>query len=253
VNNTDCGKRGWFYVTATAIAALCVGACGAYAQKSAGAVNAKKPLEFVPAGYKVTEEVRGDLNKDGFEDAVLIIENKRRENLSGIIVAFGKDGGYEVALKNRDFFSYNKYYVGTGEPEWYAVDIKKGILIISTNGRASCCTFETTVYKFRYKSGDFELTGYDRTVTVLGNGIIIEAESVNLLSKKMRTKTNKAANVEDDDGDAYNAMFDHDAESGKEVFDEVWKDVIIKEKPLTLRNIKNFCYDRYLYMDIEEE
>jgi hypothetical protein len=239
----DGRKRGGFCVTAAAIAALCVGACGAYAQKSAGTVNAKTPEELVPAGYEVVSDyINGDLNKDGLEDVVLYIQNKRKKNLYGIIIAFNKGGGYEVALEKRNFFSYDDedtHYAR--EPDEYAIGIEKGILTISTGGKSSCCTFEESSYKFRYQNGDFELIGYDRVVTVLTSGVIRTAESVNLLSKKMQIKTNKAANVEDDDG----------AESGKEVFDEVWKNITVKKKPLTLRNIKNFRDDGYYYINEE--
>jgi len=69
--------------------------------------------------------------------------------------------------------------------------------------------------------------GYDLVVEEFDfnyeRSIIIRTESINFLSKRMQTRTNKATHRK------------------KDVFDEVWTDIIIKE-PITLQNIETL-YD----------
>jgi hypothetical protein len=89
----------------------------------------KNPSDFVPKGYVINkyeggisaegwDEIRGDLNKDGLEDAVLIIKGTDKSkiiqdedrgtldrNRRGIIVLLNKGNYYELASKNYSCFS----------------------------------------------------------------------------------------------------------------------------------------------------
>src|SRR5688500_7887709 len=77
----------------------------------------KSIIDFVPKGYKLTEKVYGDLNKDGLEDCVIIIKATRKDqfvetedrgivdlNKRGLIVLLNKNGQYELAAKNYECF-----------------------------------------------------------------------------------------------------------------------------------------------------
>jgi len=58
---------------------------------------------LVPAGYRLYKEAYGDLNGDGIDDRVVIIrgtnpeniQDGTDENLHGVMIFFGKGGGYQ--------------------------------------------------------------------------------------------------------------------------------------------------------------
>ena len=79
---------------------------------------AKTPKDFIPEGFVLFSETKGDLNKDGKEDLVLVIKatDKSRfvqdeyageldRNRRGIRILFQTDNGYELALANDTCFS----------------------------------------------------------------------------------------------------------------------------------------------------
>jgi hypothetical protein len=203
---------------------------------AAVAATAKSPAGLVPAGYKIESEIKGDLNKDGLEDAVLAIDAKKEDSYGGLLIAFNRGEHYETALENRECFSYEGINFGrSGIPGHMSISIKKGVLVIE-NSDGCCGYYYNLTYKFRYQNNDFELIGYDATYSGFGdehygeNTVIVSATSINFLTNKMQTKTNKAA------------------KRGKEVFDEVWSDITVKE-PLSLRKLENlyvFSYEDYI-------
>jgi len=179
---------------------------------SAPIENAKSPAAFVPTGYKIIQEVNGDLNKDGLDDYVFVIAGKQDESRRGIVIAFNKGGDYENVLENRNIFSYDKeQYVWAGDPV-HEVTITKGVLNIKTVFRhGNGAIFHSYSYKFRYQNADFELIGYDNSEYTPADGE--STQSINLLSKKMQIK--------------------HVGYNGT---NEVWTDIII-QNPIKLRKI----------------
>lgn len=189
----------------------------------AATATARKNAGLVPAGYAIHAEIKGDLNKDGLEDIVLVIDGDSERIRSGIVIAFNTGEHYDVALENRGCFSYDEdvKFSKCGSPNRMGVSIKNGVLVIEYAG--GCVgTYPRETYKFRYQNVGFEMIGYDVTAEEYISGenspIILRTTSVNFLSKKMQTKTNKTSN------------------NRKAAFDEVWNDIIIKE-PIALRNI----------------
>ena len=102
----------------------------------------------------------GDLNKDGIEDLVTVMQDTLHENAPyRIAVFFGiADGGHKLVVSSdqliepqypdgRDGYRYGNGFEG--------IEIKKGILIV--NNSLLRGYFE---YKFRYQDGNFELIGY---------------------------------------------------------------------------------------------
>jgi hypothetical protein len=197
------------------------------------AATAKSPAGLVPAGYKIEREIKGDLNKDGLEDAVLAIDAKKEDSHGGLLIAFNKDGHYETALENRECFSYEGFNLGKcgDTPGEMQLSIKKGVLIIEYGDGCGGNYYHKT-FKFRYQNSDFELIGYDVVSEeynfIYERIVIVRTTSINFLTNKMQTKTNKAA------------------KRGKEIFDEVWNDITVKE-PLSLRKLENL-YD-FSYLD----
>lgn len=151
------------------------------------AQNKQNPEDFLPEGYIIYEEIRGDLNKDGVEDLVLYIkgtdtslletDHLGREldfNRGGIIVLFNKNGTYELASKNYDCFSPED------EDDSFSViiEIKKNILyILYSYGK-----YGYTKYTFRWQNKDFELIGCDFSNN--RGATILDKTSINFSTKK---------------------------------------------------------------------
>ena len=191
---------------------------------------AKSPTEFVPAGYVVFEKIQGDLNGDNQADYVFIIKGTDKgqfvkdeyrgeldRNRRGIIVALSNQNEYALALENRDCFSSENEDGGV----YYAPELdvsigKENLRVHYAHGRYGYWT-----YSFRYQNSDFELIGYDSSQD---RGPVVErSTSINLLTKKMRTRENVNMN----------------AEGGDERFREIWKKFALS-KPIRLREIADF-------------
>lgn len=182
----------------------------------------KNPSDFVPEGYVINkyeggisaagwDEIKGDMNKDGLEDVVLIIKGTDKSkiiqdenrgeldrNRRGIIVLLNKGNYYELASKNYSCFSSENEDGGVYFAPELNVSIEKGNLHINYgHGR-----YGNWGYTFRYQNGDMELIGYD---SYSSRGPVPQYEvSINFLTKKKLTKDNLN---KDDDGDNYEVNY----------------------------------------------
>ena len=189
-----------------------------------------KISDFIPNGYKVFEEIYGDLNKDGVDDCIIIVKATDKENFiadeyrgeldrnrRGIIVLFKERDHYNLVVKNYNCFSSENEEGGVYYAPELSVNIEKNKLYIHySHGRYGYWS-----YTFRLKKSDFELIGYDSSSN---SGPKINSEiSINFLTKRKLTKTN----------------VNESAEGGDEVFEETSVEMYIKE--LTkLSKIKDF-------------
>jgi hypothetical protein len=202
----------------------------------------KNPLDFIPKGYVIHKyeggistggwnEIKGDLNKDGLEDIVLIIKGTDKSkiikdedrgeldrNRRGILVLLNKGNSYVVAVKNYDCFSSENEDGGVYFAPELEVEIKKGKLYISYgHGR-----YGNWSYTFRYNNGNFELIGYD---SYSSRGPVPQFQvSINFLTKKKLTMDNLNKDDEDDSNVNYK---------------ETWKK-ITATKLIKLSEIKDF-------------
>ena len=184
-----------------------------------GPKTIKDPTEFIPAGYELYERIKGDLNKDGTDDHVLMVRNTDAANILdcgtcyqgeavsdreecmycrdaemkidrnpiGIIVVFTKDGHYELAAQNLSFFHVEPWQGGTYIPaEKPNVSIKNGNLFVEYGYRGSGQIHIGKSYNFRWQNSDFELIGYDFTEYYFGE--VGYAISINFLSKRVLTR-----------------------------------------------------------------
>lgn len=193
--------------------------------------TAKSPAEFVPAGYVVFQEIKGDLNKDRQEDYVFIIKGTDKANFvkheyrgeldrnrRGIIIALKNKDQYELALENRECFSSENEEGGVYYAPELDVSIEKGSLFVHyAHGR-----YGYWAYHFRYQNSDVELIGYDSSSN---HGPVVQSTtSINFMTKKMlkRVNINQDAETEED-----------------EKFTETWEKFNLP-KPIKLREIADF-------------
>jgi len=203
----------------------------------------KNPIDFIPEGYLIHkyeggissegwDEIKGDLNKDGLEDIVLIIKGTDKtkiirdeyrgeldRNRRGIIVLLNKGDYYQLASKNYDCFSSENEDGGVYFAPELNVAISKGNLDVNYgHGRYGYWN-----YTFRYQNGDLELIGYD-LYSSRGPVPLYEV-SINFLTKKKVTRDNLNKDLE---GDNYTVKYK-----------ETWKSIDIKKR-LRLSEIEDF-------------
>ena len=156
--------------------------------------------DFVPKGWKIEEEIKGDLNQDGVVDhALKLIEDKPAPNEDGfsdlsraLVIVFGGKGGLKkaaVAGKILQCTGCGGAFYGV-VPAPANVTIKKGVLTVS-NDHGSRWVTEVT-YKFRYdeQPGMFILIGFDYVSRDRAEGSVT-TESTNYLTGKRITTSGK--------------------------------------------------------------
>ncbi len=191
--------------------------------------------DFVPKGYVIFEQIKGDLNNDGIDDCVLIIKGTDKSkfvmhetfgeldrNRRGIIVLFNKKDYYELVAKNYDCFSSENEDGGLYFAPELSIKIEKGKLYLHYgHGR-----YGYWRYTFRHQNSDFELIGYDHSSN--RGPVIQDAVSINFLTKKKLFKDNINKDKENSD-----------EEYVEDVFIEKWSAIKI-DKLLKLSEIKDF-------------
>jgi hypothetical protein len=204
----------------------------------------KNPIDFIPKKYIIHsheggilsaswDHIKGDLNKDGLDDIVLIIKGTDKSkiikddhrgeldrNRRGIIVLFNKGDYYELKSKNYDCFSSENEDGGVYFAPDLGVEIKNGNLYVSYwHGR-----YGNWSYTFRYQNKDLELIGYD---VHSSRGPVPQYEiSINFLTQKKQTRDNLNKYKF---GDEYTT----------DNYKETWE-TIKKKKLLRLSDIKDF-------------
>lgn len=201
------------------------------ATEASNAEGKNDASDFVPEGFVIVEKIKGDINKDGNEDCILIIKATDKSEFSkdenrgildknrrGIIALLKKGDVYSVAVKNYNCFSSENEDGGIYFPPELDVSIKNGnVYIHYAHGR-----YGYWKYTFRYQNADLELIGYDASEN---NGpVALRVISINFLTQKKILKVNTNVNAETD---------------GDEVFEEKISK-IKKSKLVKLSEIKDF-------------
>ncbi|GBU22125.1 hypothetical protein R80B4_02030 [Fibrobacteres bacterium R8-0-B4] len=229
------------------------------AQGSGDMGNSQNPAsanltKLIPVGYRLFEEIRGDLNGDGVDDLAIIIKATDKKNIvykdtrgenvdyndRGIMVFFKNGNAYRLAFENRKCFSSEEE---DGGSDYFApmlgVTIKKGNLYIKYDH----LRYGWWQYTFRYRNSEFELIGYDNSSGVAG--AIDQENSINFLTKKQLVKV-CAAGISKI---CCHTSLEYDADAGcNNVFNESWNNIAVKE-PVLLRKIESFDeFDIYSYI-----
>lgn len=165
--------------------------------------------KFVPQGWKILKTTTGDLNRDGQNDTVLVIEENNPENVIAnaglgssvlntnprtLLVLFKTASGYQLISKNELLPSEND----TESPcladplEEGGMTIAKGLLKISLHYWLSCGSWYVTnnSYTFRYQNNNFNLIGFDSNDFHRASGDITE-KSINFSTGKVKSTTGK--------------------------------------------------------------
>ena len=165
---------------------------------------AASPEAWVPAGFVVQETLRGDLNRDGQDDVVLLIkatdkkafERDRSGKLSdrnrrGVVVALKKNDQYEQLLVNPACFASDEEDGGVYFAPELGLEIRKGHLLVTySHGR-----YGYWQYNFRYQNGTLALIGYDSSSH--RGPVVLSTLSINFLTHKARVQHNLNADQED--------------------------------------------------------
>lgn len=174
--------------------------------KISDTIAKNKTSDFIPEGFKLFEEIKGDLNKDGIDDCILIIKAINKENIiqhefrgeldrnrRGIIVLLNENGNYKMVLRNSECFSSENEEGGAYYAPELSVEIKnRNIYIHYAHGRNGYWK-----YTFRLKKSDFELIGYNSSNN--DGGTVNSFTSINFLTKKKLVKFNTNQNGEIDE------------------------------------------------------
>lgn len=183
----------------------------------------------------------GDLNKDGREDVVFVIETNEKENYIDntdglgpnilninprtIIIAFKTANGYEIKAKNKKLLptENNPDNPCIADPlSEGGIKIEKGVLKIRYHLWSSCGSWSTSNEEFiyRYQKNKFKLIGYSSSSFHRASGEMYEI-SINYSTKKKCTLSG-------------GNMFE-----GEEPTSEVWENIEINE----LYNFEDIRYD----------
>ena len=161
--------------------------------------NDEKQFErYIPSQHKLFELLKGDLNKDGIPDIILITKKvdpknwaiqqgsgeKVDRNRRGIIVLINRNGKYQKLIQNLSAFSSENEDGGVYYAPDLMTEIHNNFLLISyLHGR-----YGNWGYKFRIENNDMRLIGYD---SYSNRGPIQETHtSINFMTNKKLFKDN---------------------------------------------------------------
>ena len=146
-----------------------------------GALAAPAVQDFVPQGWKLTQQAAGDLNGDGRADKVLVLQQQNtanwrdnealgapRLNLNPrtLLVLWNTPQGYREAVRNTTLLpSENSEDTPClADPlQEGDIGIRKQVLVVNLHYWLSCGSYSDNhmQYKFRYQQGAWPLIGLD--------------------------------------------------------------------------------------------
>jgi hypothetical protein len=161
--------------------------------KSRVPAQASSPEKFAPSGWKIEEQVIGDLNGDGISDyALKLVEAKPEKNADGdptergralVIALATKDGQLARAAVADRLLQCTRcggaFYGVVETPT--EVTIEKGVVVVQQDHGSREVT--NTTYRFRYEpaTGKFLLIGFDLANADRATAQVV-SESLNYLT-----------------------------------------------------------------------
>ena len=187
----------WAVVALLLLPPFCFGQEPSRIEKSRIPAEADRIQKFVPAGWKIEEQVTGDLNGDSVPDyAVKLVEDKpakdsddmATERQRALVIVLQQQGGKlsraAVADKLLQCTRCGGAFYGVSESP-ANVQIEKGVIVVDQDHGSRNLT--NTYYRFRYEAGSrqFVLIGFDYADADRATAQVI-SESTNYLTG-MRT------------------------------------------------------------------
>jgi hypothetical protein len=151
----------------------------------------KSLVDFLPKGWIVEDQAKGDLNGDGVSDiAAILVQGKpdsaEDEPQRAVIVLLGRDKEKFIPAGTNDKFLECKGCLGVKEA--VGISIKKGVIVVDQMSGSR--EFSNETWRFRYdpKTQRFVLIGRDLDTGdgMQGTGTI---ESCNFLTGRKITET----------------------------------------------------------------
>lgn len=139
----------------------------------------KNIKDFTPIGWKVIDSSKGDLNKDGKEDFVIVLQkndsvayfDSQNEDTIKLIprillIAFrsNSNGLYRKIEQNNEFLIDDNFPVTNLLP-YSAIEIKDGTLEVEFSYDYINANFYHYMYRFKYQSSQFELIAAEQNYT----------------------------------------------------------------------------------------
>ena len=173
--------------------------------------QAQTPAGLVPSGWTVEKESRGDLNRDGAPDLMLVLHMTNPKNVITndgfgiseldtnprmLVVAFFDKATKKYSLALADHTLIPRHTNPVMDDPLADAAIVKETVQVSLHVWMSAGSWYTSEIKltFRHQDGCFKLIGYDSTETKRNTGETSEV-SVNYLTKKVKTAK---GNIQDD-------------------------------------------------------
>lgn len=149
--------------------------------------------DFVPRGWRIEFQPKGDLDKDGRDDVVLVLRMDDPANIVEneglgasefdtnprlLAVLFAGEAGYRLAVQDhalipRPDSPVMADYLEGGD----AVAVRRGAFIVRLHSWASAGSWSmgNTTFTFRHQDGCFRLIGYDTMSVHRGSGEMRES------------------------------------------------------------------------------
>jgi len=113
---------------------------------------------FIPQGFTILSATSGDLNRDKYEDMILVVERKgemgefvQEEDRALLILLGQADGNYKLAARN-DKVVYNSYEGGSLGDAFQKIVIKNGYFSVENMGGSR--EMWTRIITFKYSEND---------------------------------------------------------------------------------------------------
>ena len=169
------------------------------------AQESQDPARFTLDNLNITDEVTGDLNKDGIVDYVFLVKGVDPayvvhsdmmgmvdRNRRGLVILLSESDDYQLTVQNIGCFSSGLEEPGSYTKPELDLIIQNGILKVHfAHGR-----YGYWRYLFRYQDEAFKLIGYFHSY---GGSIVEKEVSINFSTRKKKVKVNVNENAQGGD------------------------------------------------------
>lgn len=176
--------------------------------------HATRAEGFVPSGWRIEQQLRGDLNGDKREDLVLVLRQQDPRNIVEhdgfgispldsnprmLAIAWATPDGYSLAAQNHTLITRHEApNLSDVFEEGAGVSIVRGTLQTTLFFFSNAGSWSTgsASYTFRWQEGAFALIGYDRSSMMRNSG---QTESLSIYYSTRRVRHAEGSMESDED------------------------------------------------------